>query len=48
MYYAHARLYDEKGEAFDDLIERFGFRETKAEGNKIIFGGEKIKIKGLY
>lgn len=46
MYYAHARLYDEKCEVFDDLIERFGFRETKAEGNKIIFGGEEIKIKG--
>ena len=47
MYFAHARLCDKQNKAFDDLIERFGFRETKVVGNKIFFGGEEIKIKGF-
>ena len=35
------------GTAFDDLIERFGFREIKTEGKDILLNGKKLRIKGF-
>lgn len=32
---------------FDDLIERFGFREVKVSGKQILFNGVPMKIKGF-
>lgn len=37
----------ENGEAIDDLIDRFGFREVKIEGKKILLNGRTLRIKGL-
>lgn len=31
----------------DDLIDRFGYREVKAEGKDILLNGKKIRIKGF-
>ncbi len=35
------------GRNIDDLIDRFGFREVKIEGKKILFNGRTLRIKGL-
>lgn len=35
------------GATFDDLIERFGFREIKTEGRDILLNGRKLRIKGF-
>ncbi len=35
------------GENIDDLVDRFGFREVKIEGKKILFNGRTLRIKGL-
>ena len=35
------------GEAVDDLIERFGFREVKVEKDRILLNGEPLRIRGL-
>ncbi len=40
-------VVSENGEAVDDLIDRFGFREVKIEGKKILFNGRTLRIKGL-
>ncbi len=45
MYYVHGQLAD--GVLFDDLIERFGFREVKVSGNQILFNGIPMTIKGF-
>ena len=46
LYEIEVRLL--KGErVFDDLIDRFGFREIKISGKEILLNGEKIKIKGV-
>lgn len=46
LYTADARLM--KGEiAFDDLIDRFGFREVAVEGQKILLNGEPVRIRGV-
>ena len=52
LYYINAQLAEgEQAEtnapAFDDLIERFGFREVKVCGTKILFNGVPMKIKGF-
>ncbi len=50
MYYVHSHLVnktDLEEEAFDDLIERFGFRDIKVLENQILFNGEPIRIKGF-
>lgn len=48
MYYMHAQLNESGTEdAFDDLIERFGFREVKVCGKDILFNGVPMKIKGF-
>ena len=47
------RLYEitavaaENGIDVDDLIDRFGFREIKIEGKKILFNGRALRIKGV-
>ncbi len=46
LYYISAQL--EKGHVIlDDLIERVGFREINVQGNRILFNGKPIKIKGF-
>ncbi len=37
----------ENSRPVDDLIDRFGFREVKIEGKKIIFNGKALRIKGV-
>ncbi|MDF2586862.1 MAG: uidA 3 [Anaerocolumna sp.] len=37
----------EEGMEIDDLIDRFGFREVKVEGKKIVLNGRTLRIKGL-
>lgn len=37
----------QKGNVVDDLIDRFGFREVKIEGKKILINNRQIRIKGL-
>ncbi len=46
LYFAKAELfYDDK--IIDDLNERFGFREVKVEGNRILLNGKPLYIKGF-
>lgn len=52
LYYLHGQLAEadeagESGSAFDDLIERFGFREVKVSGTQILLNGVPMKIKGF-
>ncbi|MBQ8230322.1 MAG: beta-glucuronidase [Lachnospiraceae bacterium] len=47
LYYLHAQLAQANEEAFDDLIDRFGFREVKVVGKQILFNGVPMKIKGF-
>lgn len=35
------------GQPFDDLIDRFGFREIRTEGKQILLNGKPLRIKGL-
>lgn len=37
----------ENGTDFDDFIDRFGFREIKTEGKKILLNGRAVRIKGF-
>lgn len=37
----------ENNRPIDDLIERFGFREVKIAGKKILFNGKALRIKGV-
>lgn len=49
----HPRLYEvqvrllQKGMVYDDLIDRFGFREIHVSGKEIYLNDKKIRIKGL-
>jgi len=49
----HPQLYEvqvrliQNGIAYDDLIDRFGFREIRVSGKEIYLNDEKIRIKGL-
>ena len=47
MYFVHGQLHAPDGEAFDDLIERFGFREIKVAGKQILFNGVPLQLKGF-
>jgi len=47
LYLLNTRLYTEKYEAVDDLIERVGFRTVSTKGQKFLVNGEEIKIKGF-
>lgn len=46
LYGITATLSDESG-AFDDLRDRFGYREIKTEGKDILLNGKKLRIKGF-
>lgn len=46
LYTVTATLVRE-GAPFDDLIDRFGFREITVEGKHILLNGNPVKIKGL-
>ncbi|MGN1234750.1 MAG: glycoside hydrolase family 2 protein [Christensenellaceae bacterium] len=46
LYTATATLI-RKGVPFDDLIDRFGFREVRIEGKRILLNGKPLKIKGV-
>ena len=46
LYQAVTTVY-EAGQPVDDLIDRFGFREVKIEGKKILFNGRALRIKGV-
>lgn len=46
LYYANAYL--KQGDAVtDDLIDRFGFRQVKTEGKRILINGRAVRIKGF-
>ncbi len=45
--YTVTGILSKDGEAIDDLIDRFGFREIKVEGKDILMNGAKLTIKGL-
>ena len=48
LYEARVCLFKPGEETeLDDYIDRFGFREVKTEGKRILLNGEAIKIKGL-
>ena len=46
LYIARAELFY-KGQIIDDLSERFGFREVKVDGNRILLNGKPLYIKGF-
>lgn len=46
LYMARAELFY-KGQIIDDLNERFGFREVKVDGNRILLNGKPLYIKGF-
>ena len=46
LHYLSAELSDTEG-TYDDLIERFGFREILTEGKDLLLNGKKLRIKGF-
>jgi len=46
LYYAKTTLFV-NDRAVDDLIDRFGFREIKIDGKKILLNNRAIRLKGL-
>lgn len=46
LYEVHASVW-KAGEEIDDLCDRFGFREVRLEGKKILLNNREIRIKGL-
>lgn len=46
LYEVQVRLL-QKGMVYDDLIDRFGFREIHVSGKEIYLNDKKIRIKGL-
>lgn len=46
LYTVRATLTDENG-AFDDQIDRMGFREIRTEGKDILLNGKKLRIRGF-
>ena len=46
LYTVQATLSDENG-AFDDQIDRMGFREIRTEGKDILLNGKKLRIRGF-
>lgn len=46
LYFVTATL-ERGGAVFDDLIDRFGFREVRTEGGRILLNGEPVRIRGL-
>jgi beta-galactosidase/beta-glucuronidase len=45
--YQVVTVVSENGREIDDLIDRFGFREVKTCGKKILLNGRPLRIKGL-
>ena len=46
LYTAEAQL-ERDGEAFDDLIDRFGFREITTRDGRILLNGTPLRIRGV-
>lgn len=46
LYYVNAVL-SRNGEAIDDFIDRFGFRQVSVDGKRILMNGKAIRVKGL-
>ena len=46
LYTAEAQL-ERDGEAFDDLIDRFGFRKITIRDGRILLNGSPLRIRGL-
>lgn len=46
LYAVRATLSDGNG-AFDDQIDRMGFREIRTEGKDILLNGKKLRIRGF-
>ncbi len=46
LYEIHAVLQKD-GQPYDDLIDRFGFREINIEGRQILLNGSPLRIKGV-
>ncbi|MDE5748330.1 MAG: hypothetical protein K2I21_12255, partial [Acetatifactor sp.] len=40
-------LLEKDGQTFDDLVDRFGFREINIEGKQILLNGNPLHIRGL-
>ena len=45
--YTVTAILEKEGEAFDDLIDRFGFREIAIEGKRILLNGAPLYIRGV-
>lgn len=45
--YTAAAVLEKDGRAFDDLIDRFGFREVAVSGDRILLNGNPLRIKGV-
>lgn len=47
ILYEVETVLQKDGHPFDDLIDRFGFREIRTEGKQILLNGKPLRIKGL-
>ncbi|MDE5894249.1 MAG: hypothetical protein K2H45_15145 [Acetatifactor sp.] len=47
VLYEVEAVLQKDGQPFDDLIDRFGFREIRTEGKHILLNGRPLRIKGL-
>lgn len=47
LYDLTAELAMEDATVCDDLVERVGFRQISIEGNRLLFNGKPLKIKGF-
>lgn len=47
LYTVSAVLENHQGEAVDDLIDRFGFRQVQVSGKDILLNGKKLRIRGF-
>lgn len=45
--YTAAATLERDGKTFDDLCERFGFREIAVDGKRILLNGKPVTIKGF-
>ena len=45
--YAAEAVLSRGGVPFDDLIDRFGFREVRTEGKQILLNGAPLRIRGV-
>ncbi len=46
LYTVTARLFRD-GTPVDDLVDRFGFREVRVEGKRILLNGAPLRVKGV-